>query len=834
MRLIFVFFLLPITILQGQEDIQSLKNTLLEAEKKYQVTYTFNDDLLSGYLAYEGNLPETLESFNELLKKEYLLTALVEINTIILSSISNSNIEICGYIKNDLEEKNFQNTLVIFGNRFTYSNNLGYFSFQNANPNLDQIIIKNPKIGVKKLALIRSENCPYYYLNSNEIDLDEVIVNYISPPISKNSKGTFRINLDKALSSPGSINPDIFELAKLLPGINDPNENNELYIRGGTPDQNQILWNGIRLYQNNHANGGLSSLNPYGIKKFEILIKGVPSSYGEQTAGLIVLDNYQNPNQSGWSSSFGIGLTDTDFVLNYKMKEKFETNISLRSSFNSTLSNTFESNTFNKLLSPLTNYNSVTDQTIYYNDFTLSSKIKINSDNSLMLQGFYLGDQINYELIQSDFEYKDNLNSRNFGMGLIWNTTFNDWKSSHHFSYTDFEMLFDRSLSQLEFDEEDQEYETEYSDLNKRDNHIKEIFFKTFHKKNKNNWYWGTDIVYRDVALSNLNIINQQERYITNTLGGLIFAAYTGSEFKFLKNNRLETGLRYNYFQNIKLSRIEPRINYILQLNSNWLLNSTFEIKSQSIYRTNETINFSNNYSYNLWTSTGDEFYPLLTVNQFSFGFTRKKQKTILEVDFYRKNINGITTFNFGYIDPNDQDFHVGKASILGTDVFFQRKWNQANLWLSYTYQDNQNKFDDLKGGNWYNSNFLIKHQLNLGGNLRLNNWEASVNYVIRSGLPYSQPSDVSLIDSIYVLQYDSLNDKFLPNYNRLDFSLSKRLILGDFAILDFKTSLKNLTNSENIIERIFFYQSSSQKIKYVDRISLVPFLNTGIRISLK
>ncbi len=834
MKNFWLCFFLPFYLI-GQERLPSLKETLNEAGQAYDVIFTFDDDRVSNFIASTTPLPKTLEAFISQLKNEYHLVSTFQNKAIILAPDPAVKMRsFCGSIESDLITDALDQTWVIIGKQFTQTKSDGSFSFDTVDGKASTIQFKNSALGtVERPITFDNENCEAFFLDYSEIHLGEVIVNYISPPIEKNSNGVFKINLDTALTSPGSIQPDIFEIVQLLPGITSPNEDNALYVRGSTPDQNNILWNDIRIYQNNHANGGLSSLNPYGIKSADVMIKGVPVSFGDHTAGLVLLDNYQNPKQQGWKGSYGIGLLDTDLALHYSEKDQFQSHISLRSSFNNTLSKTFKTNTFNRLISPTTNYESVNEQTLYYNDFTFSTRILLNAENSMSLQGFYLHDQMGYELTLDDFEYKDFLNAQNFGFGMVWDQFQNSWKHRYHFSYTNFEMLFNRSLYQFQYDQEEEEYETEHSNLNQRENHIKEAFFKTIHQKNylkKYVFYWGTDVVHRTVSLNNNNTINDQERLLAKTLTGFNGAVFTGWKATFSNKNHLETGLRYNYFQTVNQLRLEPRINFTHFFNSHWSTNATFESKSQSVYRTNETINFASNQSYNLWSGSEGNLYPLLTSKQGTIGLTRKDDNTIVEADVYQKEIQGITTFNFGYIDPNDQDFHIGNAKVFGVDFFFQRKWNHANFWTSYTYQDNINRFDDLKSGQWFNSNFLVKHQLNIGTNYSNKNWNLALNYVLRSGIPYSKPTGVNWIEKAYVFQYAVLNDQFLPQFNRLDMSLSKRVIFGDHFKMDFKVAFKNITNSKNVLERIFLYDQASMEIKSVDRFSLEPFFNIGVR----
>lgn len=821
---------------RGQSRPESLKESLLEAEIKYGVTYTFDDESISQYLAYEEPFPQTLSEFQTILERDYDLQSTQSDESIILSNSSPFNILICGYVKNDLFDSVLKNTLIIYGNRFVFSDEFGFFSFQNANPNLKKISFHNKDFGATEHSLNLSEKCPNYYINSSEIELGEVILNYIAPPIQKGNNGSFEFNVNRFKLSPGSINPDIFELLRLIPGISTPNEDNQLFIRGGTPDQNQILWNNIRLYQNNHANGGLSSLNPYSIEKVKLFVKGVPSSYGDHTSGLILLDNYKSPNASFIRGSLGIGLLDTDLVTNLNIKDKVLINLSARSAFNTVLSDDFVKNTFNKIQSNTATEQVFSNQKIYYNDFSFSSRINLKKNMDLDLHSFYMEDQLAYELSQNNTNYSDLLDNKSMGIGLRLNLDKNNWKNSFDFSFNDFQLRYNRQLIQYEEaddEEEEEETEIEFEDLTERENSIEETSIKSQHKKTlKNNFELvvGSDFIYRDVLFSNQNTINDDERIVEGSLSGFALALFGTAKTSFIQSNTLEVGLRYNYFETLSSFRLEPRINMTQQLTNKWSINASFEKKSQTIYRTNETIQNNSSRSNNLWTVAGNELYPLLKSDQISFGVTRNGGGTIFDLDLYKRRLDGITTYNFGYIDPNDNDFHLGESEILGLDFFFQKSWNNLNLWTNYSFQDNQNKFDDLKSGVWFNSNFLVKHLITTGVNYRFKSWSLDANYTLRSGIPYSKPTGYELENQNYILTYDSLNSEFLPAFERLDLSLSKRLELKRNFKLDLKVAFKNVTNKRNVLERIYLFEPSQMTIKEVDRYSMFPFLNFGLR----
>ena len=836
MRFVFLIVLFGSLQLVAQEETPSLKNSLFEAEKKYSITFTFDDILISEYLPLHTILPASLEEFKHILEQEYKMSWNQDGKDIILSINKMGMGVVCGYLKNDLFDEIIKNVTILLGNRFSEVNDMGYFYFQNVDPSIKELTFVSEKFGTKTQSIDFSETCPEYYINTNEIDLDEVIVNYIAPPIEKVSGGSFEFNLNQFQSSPGSINPDFFELLKLIPGVNAPNEDNQLFIRGGTPDQNQILWNQIRLYQNNHANGSLSSLNPFSIENVKLYVKGVPASFGEHTSGLILLDSYKS-NTKTFIGSFGIGLLDSDLVAQINYKDKVQLNLSARSSFNTILSDQFKTNTFNKieLVNPFEEQ-VFSSQRIYYNDFSFSSRILLKEQINIDVHGFYLEDQIGYELIQENIDYSDYLNTISTGFGIRMDLVKGNWNHRYNASFSDYQLSYVRDLIQYEMEEDEIQTEKEFEDLTKRENHIQEFLLNSNHKTSlfkKNDLTFGSELLYRNVDLLNENTVNDEEQILNESLQGLNIVLYSTFNSSLFKNNSIDVGLRYNYFQSLGISRIEPRINLNQKISKKWIINTSFEKKSQTIFKTNETIQNTSSRSNNLWMLAGNEIYPLLKSTQYSLGVTRKGERTIFDLDFYSRQIGGITTFNFGYLDRNDSDYHLGEADILGVDLLIQKNWNNLNVWTNYSYQDNQNRFNDLKGGLWFNSNFMVKHLLTIGVNYMYKGWNLSSNYILRSGVPYSSPTGYQIINQNTVLDYKNLNSEFLPSFQRLDASLTKRILMNKSFKMDLKLAFKNLTNRRNVLERIYLYDSTSSSIKSVDRYSMVPFINFGVRFTL-
>lgn len=815
---------------------ESLKNTLVEAEARYKVTFAYDDRFASKYLSFAEPLPQNLKLFLDILRDDYKIRVSPrEYNYVLFPNPESKNNSLCGYVRSHQLAGGIREVLIIVDKQFTYSDSSGYFSFDYLANKKGTLQLIAPKSNIEWVNFNTSSFCEEYFIDQQEIKLGEVVVKYIIPPIEKRNNGTYEINLRDLTTSPGSVNPDVLELLQLLPGVSNPNENNGIFIRGGTPDQNKIIWNNVRIYQNHHANGGLSSLNPFSIDKIQLMVKGVPAIYGEHTSGIVFLKNQPREEDPVFSASAGFNLLDSDMALKFKNPKKYYFNFSARSSYKNALSQNFKENTFNRFLEANEQSTTFSDQEIYYNDFTISSGLSLGEFSKADLYAFCLKDRIDYELYNANIEFRDHLDARNDGLGLHYNYS----KAQHvwdiNLSYSTFDMNYKRFLEEYA-DEEQNDDDANYKGLSQRLNEVTETNVMLLYSNSNNPnhvFLWGAEYLYRKVFFKNQPDLNRSENDIFQSANEKVYAFFTTVKSRFSEHHFLELGMRYNYFNSVKIHRLEPRVNYTQNLNSKWTLQATFESKSQSIYRSNEAINNSADKTNNLWIGLGNALYPLLKSTQISMGTLYKHNSLVLELDTYLRRLDGITTFSFGYLDPNDQDYHTGNSAILGLDFFFQKKWKNAIFWLSYTHQENQNRFSDVLEGRSFNSNFLVRNHLNVGYNISLENWHLHLNYNLRTGIPYSKPDSFNKTETGYTFVFNNLNNHFLPDYQRIDFSLSKRFLFSEDLKIDFKMAFQNLAKNKNILERIHYFDSKAESIKKIDRYAMIPFVNVGLRFYL-
>ncbi len=74
---------------------------------------------------------------------------------------------------------------------------------------------------------------------------------------------------------------DIFRAFQLLPGVSGSHETSSgLYVRGGTPDQNRIEYDGFRVYHVDHLFGYFSAFNMDAVEKVELSKGGFEAQHG--------------------------------------------------------------------------------------------------------------------------------------------------------------------------------------------------------------------------------------------------------------------------------------------------------------------------------------------------------------------------------------------------------------------------------------------------------------------------------------------------------------------------------------------------------------------------
>lgn len=99
--------------------------------------------------------------------------------------------------------------------------------------------------------------------------------------------GHFTFNPSRFSDLPNYGEPDVFRALQMLPGISSIENSSQLNIRGGSADQNLVLFDGFTLYNLDHFFGVFSALNANVIKNIQVYRGGFDSRYGERVSGIV-------------------------------------------------------------------------------------------------------------------------------------------------------------------------------------------------------------------------------------------------------------------------------------------------------------------------------------------------------------------------------------------------------------------------------------------------------------------------------------------------------------------------------------------------------------------
>ncbi|MCK4920515.1 MAG: TonB-dependent receptor plug domain-containing protein, partial [Bacteroidales bacterium] len=101
---------------------------------------------------------------------------------------------------------------------------------------------------------------------------------------------------------------DVLKVIQLLPGVQSGTEGSSgIYVRGGGPDQNLFLLDGVPIYNANHLFGFFSVFNPEAIKSVQLYKGGFPARYGERLSSVIDI-RMKEGNTKKFTGNFSIGL----------------------------------------------------------------------------------------------------------------------------------------------------------------------------------------------------------------------------------------------------------------------------------------------------------------------------------------------------------------------------------------------------------------------------------------------------------------------------------------------------------------------------------------------
>lgn len=658
--------------------------------------------------------------------------------------------------------------------------------------------------------------------------LEEVIINnFLTEGISLKNDGTINLSPKKFGILPGLIEPDVLQAIQALPGVQSVDERvSNLNIRGGTHDQNLILWDGIKMYQSGHFFGLISAFNPYLIENVIVSKNGTSSTYGDGVSSIIDMKS-SNTIAKNFSGGTGFNLINADAFAKIPFDLNKELQVSARRSVTDLIATPTYDQYFKRIFqdTDLTSTNSISrNERFYFYDVSAKFLYDISSKDKLRVNGLNVYNNLNYEEQSTVNDRDEALNSkllqRNLAIGIEYSRQWNDklstyaqvYLSNYNLDATNFDVINDQRLIQ----------ENEVFDTS-----IKlHINYNLGHNLN----YLG-GYQFNEVGISNLEDVNNPifRRYIKEVLR--THAVFNEVKFRSnSKNTSARIGLRTNYIEKFSEFYIEPRLSFNHRFLNYFRLEILGELKSQT---TSQIIDLQNDFlgvEKRRWILANNDDIPVIKSKQISAGIHFKKKKLVVSAEVYIKDVDNITARSQGFQNQYQFIDAIGGYHVKGVDFLINKQFNKFGTWLSYSYSDNNYTFNILNFGNAFPNNSDTRHTLTFANTYTHDKFKFALGINWRTGKPFTEPDKDTPMANNFI-NYNTPNSSNLTDYVRADLSASYTLKVGDNSNAVAGFSLWNILNRQNIINT-YYVIDDTDMVNKIENFSLGITPNFSFRLS--
>jgi hypothetical protein len=640
---------------------------------------------------------------------------------------------------------------------------------------------------------------------------------------------------------------DILRVVTTLPGVKTVGEaSTGLNVRGGSTDQNLILFNDATIYNPSHFFGMFSAFNPEVVKDVELFKSSIPAKYGGRLSSVLNI-NGREGNKKQLTGSAGIGLLTSRFNLEGPLiKDKTSFILGARSTY------------ANWLLNLLPDQYKNSKAGFY--DFNLSITHEINKKNTLYFTGYYSRDRFS---LNSDTAY----GYRNENFSAKWKHIFNNKLNSLVTAGTD-DYSYNIASSKLPLNA----YKMGFD--------IHQTYFKAhfnYYLDNRHTIDFGVNSIYYKLDPGYFNPDGKSSLVVPDQMEkehALESALYVNDKYNLSKAFTIEGGIRFSFYQFLGPKTVNTYAPG-LPINESNQTGSIFYHKGKVIkgyagpeYRLSTRYAVTESFSIKAAINTGRQYIHMLSNTaamaptdiwklsdasikpqsggQVSLGLYKNSNANTIETSlevYYKKMSNYLDYKSGANLVLNhhlETDVIATKGKAYGVEFLVKKLTGKINGWFSYTWsrvllkQDNLAAGELINKGNFYPANYDKPHDITLIGNYRVNHrFSLSLNATYSTGRPITLPVGVFYFAGSTRTLYADRNEYRIPDYFRTDFSMN---IDGNHKVHQlthnsWTIGVYNLTGRKNPYS--VYYVSENGVINgYKLSIfgSAIPFINFNIK----
>ena len=683
----------------------------------------------------------------------------------------------------------------------------------------DTVTIETTYIGYikRKIQLTPNHNYDNFIIELDAADamLEEVVVAGEKTEVVKANEvvGMIKMTPKNIAKLPNVGERDPFRAFQLMPGVSASNESSSgLYVRGGTPDQTLVLYDGFTVYHVDHLFGFFSAFNYNAIKDIQLYKGGFDSKFGGRISGVAEITG-KDGNKNTFNAGADVSLLSVNGYI--------ETPIGKNTTFLVAARRSYKGPLYNKIFKKFTEKSTTATQQVgpsgggfggrgggfgafaqeqtaasYFYD--INSKLTYRpSKKDVLSLSFYNGTDDMDNSTSSSFSIPNrsgasgslgNLNSSSADVSN-WGNTGGSFKWSRQWG----NKLYSNSLLSYSnyFSKRDNSRNISVPTQNSTTRNIKlgqledndltdftgKIDFE-YKISGVNRLEFGTQITQNQIKYTYSQ--NDTVKVLDRNDRGRTTAFYLQDKIRLL-NNRLNItpGIRATHFDITGKTYYEPRITANLNITEKLKLKGAAGIYYQMVKQVNrEDISSGNR---NFWVMANSSSLPVTKSEHLILGTSYETKDYLLDVEFYQKKNFGITEYTLRFVPQigvglkADETFFNGNETIQGVDVLLQKKFGSFTGWLGYTLSEGKRVVEAFSSKPYY-SDQDVRHQFKAVASRKIKNWDLAATFLYSTGRPYTSiigAYSVEVLDGS-TRDFTNPSDKNANRFNdyqRLDFS---------------------------------------------------------------
>ncbi|MFA9388490.1 MAG: TonB-dependent receptor domain-containing protein [Prolixibacteraceae bacterium] len=591
---------------------------------------------------------------------------------------------------------------------------------------------------------------------------------------------------------------DVLKVIQMLPGVHAGTEGtSSIYVRGGGPDQNLFLLDGVPVYNAAHLFGFFSVFNPDAIKSVKLYKGGFPARFGDRLSSVVDVA-MKDGNMKELHGNVSVGIIASKLQMEGPLvKDKTSFMLSVRRSYIDLLAQPFlmsESKSDNKDISGLA----------HFHDFNLKINQIFSDRSRLYWSGYHGRDAGKGTEIRNYYSNNNTVKEQvENSIGAGWGNTLSSlrWNyliSPRLFSNTTFiysKFFFDIESQRFDRDlEKNTRLETSYKYNSGIEDLCGKIDFDYF--PNSTQFIkFGAQYTHHHFTPGASNAIEKYENIQAQNIDSVFgnreiyaneFSAYFEDDISFNASLKANMGIRISAYlvDGKTYVRPQPRISLRYKVKDNWSFKGSYSRMVQHVHLlTTSNIDLPTD----LWVPVTKHIEPPVS-DQLALGTAISIQDGInLTIEGYYKKMKNIIAYKEGasFIDSSNEwetKVEKGDGTSYGMEFMLEKTVGKTSGWIGYTLSKTTHQFDEINFGKPFPAKYDRRHDINVVVSHKFNDhFDISGSWVYGTGnavslslskvpianIPYSHGRDE------YTPYYPGRNNYRMPAYHRMDIGMN-------------------------------------------------------------